>query len=693
MVINRNISALNANYRLKVNNNRLSNITEKLSSGYRINRAADDAAGLTISEKMRNQIRGLSQASRNCQDGVSVIQVADGALEEVHAMLQRMNELSVQSANGTNTESDREALQKEFEQIQTEIDRVSDTTTFNTMKLFAEAENTDTEDGVTSLVEGAKASVGGPVGTENIVRAVATPGTTIDLGTLSGDLEIKSAGNYILTGTLAKGNKITVSADANITLKNVYTTYTAFTINGSSTVNMNLEGSNNIFAYNQESSSLKKYGNDGILINSGSTLNISGVGTLNCKTMKNSGIRVAAGGTLNINGGTVVTSSTYREGSGIRVEEGAKLNINDGNVTANGGDYSAGIGGGQGESTGTNNIKGGTVTATGGSSGAGIGSGEQGKNATITITGGTVTAKGGYNGAGIGSGYKGQDATIKITGGTVNTTGGEHSSGIGSGDEGQDVTISISGGNVTAKSGADGPGIGVGAGGKNGTIIISGGTVTAEAVNDFGYAIGKGGFITSGTVSFSTGAKGNATITTIGDNAISDESDKDNWSGTINGVVYGKPDDGGDDDDDGDDKGSGGSKEQWSIQAGALDGQGIEIKIGTMNTKVLGIDKDSVNIQTEDSASSAITSVGTVIDKVSEQRSRLGAYQNRLEHTIANLDSTAENTSSAESRIRDLDMAEAMVEYSKENILMQVAQSMLSQANQQPQGVLSLWQG
>lgn len=181
MVINHNISALNANYRLKVNNNRLSNITEKLSSGYRINRAADDAAGLTISEKMRNQIRGLSQASRNCQDGVSVIQVADGALEEVHAMLQRMNELSVQSANGTNTESDREALQKEFEQIQTEIDRVSDTTTFNTMKLFAEAENTDTEDGVTSLVEGAKASVGGPVGTENIVRAVATPGRRLTL--------------------------------------------------------------------------------------------------------------------------------------------------------------------------------------------------------------------------------------------------------------------------------------------------------------------------------------------------------------------------------------------------------------------------------------------------------------------------------------------------------------------------------
>ena len=110
--------------------------TEKLSSGYRINRAADDAAGLTISEKMRKQIRGLDQASTNAQDGVSAVQTAEGALTEVHSMLQRMNELAVQSANGTNAQSDRQAIQDEIDQLATEIDRVSETTKFNEIYLL-----------------------------------------------------------------------------------------------------------------------------------------------------------------------------------------------------------------------------------------------------------------------------------------------------------------------------------------------------------------------------------------------------------------------------------------------------------------------------------------------------------------------------------------------------------------------------
>ena len=105
--------------------------TEKLSSGYKINRAADDAAGLSISEKMRKQIRGLTQASANAQDGISTVQTAEGALTEVHDMLQRMNELAVKSANGTNSESDRTAIQAEIDQLTTEIDRVAETTKFN----------------------------------------------------------------------------------------------------------------------------------------------------------------------------------------------------------------------------------------------------------------------------------------------------------------------------------------------------------------------------------------------------------------------------------------------------------------------------------------------------------------------------------------------------------------------------------
>ena len=136
MVVQHNMSAANANRMMNVTTSSLSKSTEKLSSGYKINRAADDAAGLSISEKMRGQIRGLSKASSNAQDGISLIQTAEGALNESHSILQRMRELSVQAANGTETDDDREAVQNEIEQLQSELTRISDTTEFNTMKLL-----------------------------------------------------------------------------------------------------------------------------------------------------------------------------------------------------------------------------------------------------------------------------------------------------------------------------------------------------------------------------------------------------------------------------------------------------------------------------------------------------------------------------------------------------------------------------
>ena len=128
MVIQHNMQAANANRQLGTIVSNQSKATEKLSSGYRINRAADDAAGLSISEKMRSQIRGLNQASTNAEDGISLIQTAEGALTESHSILQRMRELSVQAANGTETDDDREAVQNEISQLQDELDRISDTT-------------------------------------------------------------------------------------------------------------------------------------------------------------------------------------------------------------------------------------------------------------------------------------------------------------------------------------------------------------------------------------------------------------------------------------------------------------------------------------------------------------------------------------------------------------------------------------
>jgi len=136
MVVQHNMTAMNANRQLGITTTSQSKVTEKLSSGYKINRAADDAAGLTISEKMRSQIRGLTQASSNAQDGVSCVQTAEGALTEVHSMLQRMNELAVKASNGTNTTADREAIQLEVKALVSEIQRVKQSTEFNTLSLL-----------------------------------------------------------------------------------------------------------------------------------------------------------------------------------------------------------------------------------------------------------------------------------------------------------------------------------------------------------------------------------------------------------------------------------------------------------------------------------------------------------------------------------------------------------------------------
>lgn len=137
MVVQHNLTAANTNRQLGITTSGLQKSTEKLSSGYKINRAADDAAGLSISEKMRNQIRGLNKASDNAQDGISLVQTAEGALNEVHSMLQRMSELSVQAANATNATVDRESINDEITQLKSEIERVGSTTQFNKMDILS----------------------------------------------------------------------------------------------------------------------------------------------------------------------------------------------------------------------------------------------------------------------------------------------------------------------------------------------------------------------------------------------------------------------------------------------------------------------------------------------------------------------------------------------------------------------------
>ena len=172
MVVQHNLQAMNANRMLGITTGQQSKSTEKLSSGYKINRAADDAAGLTISEKMRKQIRGLDRASTNAEDGISCVQTAEGALTEVHSMLQRMNELAVQAANGTMSEDDRQAVQDEIDQLVTEIDRVSETTKFNEIYLLKGKEGTEkTETIVTYKFELTQAAKDAQKGTLGLTTA------------------------------------------------------------------------------------------------------------------------------------------------------------------------------------------------------------------------------------------------------------------------------------------------------------------------------------------------------------------------------------------------------------------------------------------------------------------------------------------------------------------------------------------
>ena len=211
MVVQHNMQAMNANRMLNITTSSQAKATEKLSSGYKINRAADDAAGLSISEKMRKQIKGLDQASTNAQDGISAVQTAEGALTEVHSMLQRMNELTVQASNGTNSESDREAIQNEISQLTTEIDRVAETTKFNetyllkgngkvsTVKIHAQdAGLTGTLTGIgtgtatfkmAALKNGESISIGSKgyrIGTTVTAIKAQVPGTTNSIVTING---------------------------------------------------------------------------------------------------------------------------------------------------------------------------------------------------------------------------------------------------------------------------------------------------------------------------------------------------------------------------------------------------------------------------------------------------------------------------------------------------------------------------
>ena len=486
MVVQHNMQAMNANRMLNVTTGQQAKSTEKLSSGYRINRAADDAAGLTISEKMRKQIRGLDRASTNAEDGVSSVQTAEGALTEVHSMLQRMNELATQAANGTNSkDSDRQAIQDEIDQLTTEIDRVSETTKFNE----------------TYLLKG-------------------------DAGTKTINMKAHDAG---LKGTL--------------------------TDNGDGTATFVMDA-------------------------------------------LNAGDKVSIGGKNYTIGGEDADVTSMLTAAGITGKAGDKVTIN-------------------------------------------------GKEYTFfdkASDGKTVLTNIGYY----------ETAPDKADATTASPTYADNTAIVGA-----TGTISVGTKSVTKMKDAGADGID-----DTDTTVISKKKAYELASKELLKANQIGD--TEGNAKVGVGAVDTAVDLTNGNGTFKIQTGSAKVANTLSFSLH--------------------------VGSDADMTNKIQVDIDSMDSASLGIKGINVKDDSGNAATYAIDAISDAISKVSSQRSSLGAVQNRLEHTINNLDNVVENTTTAESRIRDTDMASEMVNYSKNNILAQAGQSMLAQANQSNQGVLSLLQ-
>lgn len=509
MIINHNMNALNAHRNMNVNNTAAGKSMEKLSSGLRINRAGDDAAGLAISEKMRGQIRGLTQASRNASDGISMIQTAEGALNETQNILQRMRELSVQSSNDTNTAADRQSIQKEIEQLTEEIDRIGNNTEFNTQSLLK-------GDGSTKL-EAAGINV-----------PVATAGT---------DRTTEEA-------------KLTFEAGANATPHLIK-------------VELN-----------------------------GEEIQVNYTGGANDNKAKNA----------------AAIADAFKE----------KIDAND-------------------------NLKG---------------------KYKVTASGDNVTIE-----AIKGEEFEGSKGNIKLTTKTginneTSTTGKTNAATAAS------VELDLQSFNAGNKDELEGKGITIGKtqiefydarkgaySGKSVGVDIS----TVTSADTFATAI----------LNQTKGKIEGAEIEAKNGIGLVVKSLEKGANSTVN-VQDGAKNEG----------------FEATFQVGANSNQTISISIGDMRADALGV--KNVDLTTAKGSQEATSTIQAAIEKVSTERAGLGAVQNRLEYTISNLDNTTENLTSAESTLRDVDMAKEMMTFSKNNILNQAAQAMLAQANQQPQNVLSL---
>lgn len=556
MVVQHNMQAMNANRMLGINTQQQAGSTEKLSSGYKINRAADDAAGLAISEKMRKQIRGLDQASSNAEDGISCVQTAEGALAEVHDMLQRMNELSVQAANGTNSETDRQYIQDEMDQLVTEIDRVSETTKFNEIY----------------LLKGDEKNKGTYKSYIVNYKMVDTPNPNAAL-----HAEPPTKKDYIGHNTVyfAEADITTSDSDSPVSTKKVQngddiTPYLNVAANG---VNSAYEGFMGI-QINSTVSTLTQLQVDNI---NNATNTKDSIDLIYDDTVKN---QVNAARDLYLYNTETKTMTHIAKGQDMTDYLNANNEIVEGFLLVD------------------------------------------------KLRGPRVTGE------------------LKLD---------PDKNGVFDPFPFDATTIEQNRSHAQLYD----------ADGKKVSAMALYKYFNVDKNKDGSY---MGGLFSSKDANPKSEIK-------IDDISIEDYVNVGNGSDIANDLTV-----------------------DLHVGADSDDTNKITAQIMSLSSAGLGIEKihskKGIGIVDDsgDLATDTIDVVADALKKVSTQRSLIGAVQNRLEHTIKNLDNVVENTTQAESNIRDTDMAKEMVSYSNNNVLMQAGQSMLAQANQGNQGILSLLQ-
>ena len=632
MIVQHNLTAMNANRMLGVTTSAQAKSSEKLSSGYKINRAADDAAGLSISEKMRKQIKGLNKASSNAQDGISAVQTAEGALTEVHSMLQRMNELATQASNGTNSDTDRKAIQDEIDQLTTEIDRVAETTKFNeTYLLKGNAQGTSSDKYVNAHDAGLAGKLtdnGGGTATFKLDKAledgqkVNIAGTEYTIGSKEANTDGYKKKTDLDTMKVSVGDSITTGGKTKTLVNKI---------------------ANAVGIYNTD---------DTIEID-GKTYTIASATDLSNATPKLS----AADAVLMVNdalaaGKTAKHTSTKADVGMFAA--GAATNV----------DIVSSIGGNDVSTLTVNAATKGSVTAQELNGGTNIASGD-----IVTISGEklTATTSDPANMSAI------KDVVKQLKDGDSITIGGK--------------TFDIKGQtNVGANQLTVNDALGL----LNNNDEVSITAVTDNAKNALSTANLKSATTYTAVETKVAGSDENLLSVTDAYAKMAEELTKASSIGTDTAATVKSNNSG----EFTITKGTVNVKDALSfslhVGADADMTNKITVDLDSMNAASLGVKGLKIQDDNGASATYAIDAIADAISKVSSQRSALGAVQNRLEHTIANLDNVAENTTSAESAIRDTDMATEMVNYSKNNILAQAGQSMLAQANQSTQGVLSI---